>query len=225
MSQAAGGTVWRAYEELTSTNDAARDWLGRGAPHGAVVTAERQTAGRGRQGREWVSPPGSLALSMIVRERFDRLLSLRAGLAVARVAGPAARVKWPNDVLLGGRKVAGVLVELHEGAAIVGIGVNVAVELAALPAPVAQRAGTLGRAQGELRAVAAELIDALADVMALSAADVCAQLAARDALAGQPVRWAGGEGTAAGIGPDGTLRVRADDGVLHRLDGGEVHLL
>ena len=93
-----------------STNERARDLALAGAPHGTVVNAGEQTAGRGRQGRGWSTPPGSaLALSLVIRDP-DPLLSLRAGLAVADLAGPAATVKWPNDVLLDGRKVAGVLV-------------------------------------------------------------------------------------------------------------------
>ncbi len=101
-----------------------------GAPHGTLVTAGVQTAGRGRQGRTWVAPAGSaLLLSLVLREH-DALLSLRAGLAVADLAGAAARVKWPNDVLLDGLKVAGILAEgrPQEGWAVLGIGVNVALE-------------------------------------------------------------------------------------------------
>ena len=95
----------------TSTNDRARELASAGAPHGALLTSEEQTAGRGRQGRTWVAPAGSSLLLSVVLRETDVLLPLRAGLAVADLAGPAARVKWPNDVLLDGRKVAGVLVE------------------------------------------------------------------------------------------------------------------
>lgn len=221
----AGDGLWRHLEQAPSTNDAARAWLADGAPHGAVVTAARQTAGRGRQGRTWVSPPGALALSMVVREGVDGLLSLRAGLAVARVAGPAARIKWPNDVLIERRKVAGILVELVDGAAIVGIGINVAVDVTALPDEVAARAGSLGRAPEELSAVAEQLVAALREALAETGEQVLAQFAARDALAGQVVRWTAGEGTAEGVSPSGRLRVRSATGELTEVDGGEVHLL
>ena len=82
-----------------------------GAPHGTLVTTAEQTAGRGRQGRSWVTPRGAAVLASLVLRRPDPLLSLRGGLAVADVAGPAARVKWPNDVLVDARKLAGVLAE------------------------------------------------------------------------------------------------------------------
>ncbi len=118
-----------------STNARARELATAGAPHGTLVTAREQTAGRGRQGRSWSAPPGrALLMSLVVRDQAA-LLPLRAGLAVADVAGPEARVKWPNDVLVDGRKVAGVLVESRplEGWAVVGIGLNVAVDPAELP--------------------------------------------------------------------------------------------
>lgn len=221
--------AWRAFEELPSTNDTARDWLAQGAPHGAVITADRQTAGRGRQGRSWVAPAGALALSMVVRDGLDGLLPLRAGLAVAQVAGSAARVKWPNDVLIDGRKVAGVLVELVDDAgapaAIVGIGVNVAVDPLDLPPAVAARATTLDLPPAQLRPFAASLSEALLELLTASSDEIVRSLAARDALAGQHVRWAGGEGQASGIDRDGRLMVRGDDGELHQLSGGEVHLL
>ena len=91
---------------------------------------------------------------------IDPLLSLRAGLAVADLAGAAARVKWPNDVLVDGRKVAGILVEgrPQEGWAVVGIGVNAAVDVAALPPELRDRAGTLGRSPDELEPTLIELL-------------------------------------------------------------------
>lgn len=221
----AAGAPWRLYESLPSTNDVAREWLADGAPDGAAVSATRQTAGRGRQGRSWEAPEGALALSVIVRSVVDGLLSLRAGLAVAQVAGSSARIKWPNDVLIDGRKVAGILVELVDGAAIVGIGVNVAVDVDALPADVAERAGSLGLPAAEVEPLAERLLAAFDAALALSPADVLAQLAARDALTGRAVRWSGGEGVAEGVDEAGRLLVRGDDGEQQALDAGEVHLL
>src|SRR4051812_30256001 len=144
----------RAHFRVTdSTNARARDLAAAGAPHGTVVTAREQTAGRGRQGRRWVGPPGEALLVSVILREFDGLLPLRAGLAVADVAGEAARVKWPNDVLVDGRKLAGILVEgrPHEGRAGVGIGVNVS---AAPPGPGAPPAGRADvEAGGGLRPV------------------------------------------------------------------------
>ena len=205
-----------------STNDRARALAAAGAPHGTLVTTGEQTAGRGRQGRTWLAPAGqALLLSLVLRDP-DALLPLRAGLAVADVAGAAARVKWPNDVLLDGRKLAGILVEARpqDGWAVLGIGLNAAVDLAALPAEVRARAATLGRPP---EAALAELLPALERRLAEPADRTLAALRERDALLGAPVRWEGGEGTGAGIADDGALLVRADDGLL-RLDAGEVHL-
>ena len=197
-----------------------------GAPHGTAVTAGEQTAGRGRQGRGWTTPPGSaLALSLVIRDP-DPLLSLRAGLAVADLAGPRGRVKWPNDVLLDGRKVAGVLVEgrPQEGWAVLGIGVNAALDLAQLPVELHATAGTLGLSPRELPRALADLLAALGARLEQSPEAVLAALRERDALAGRPVRWEGGSGTGAGIGDDGALRVCDDGGTVRTLAAGEVHL-
>jgi BirA family transcriptional regulator, biotin operon repressor / biotin---[acetyl-CoA-carboxylase] ligase len=213
--------------EVGSVIDVARDLAAAGAPHGALVTASEQTAGRGRQGRSWAAPHGqALLLALVVREP-DPLLPLRAGLAVADLAGPAARVKWPNDVLVDGRKVAGVLVEgrPQEGWAIAGIGVNAALDLAALPAELRATAGTLGFAPRELDAVLQRLLTALTVRIAEDAPDTLAALRERDALLGAPLRWNGGTGTGAGVTDDGALRVRLAGGEERLLHAGEVHLV
>ena len=212
--------------ETTSTNERARGLAEAGAPHGTLVTAGVQTAGRGRQGRMWTAPPGrALLLSLVLRDP-DPLLPLRAGLAVADLAGPAAEVKWPNDVLVDGRKVAGVLVEARPqaGWAVAGIGVNAALEPGDLPPELRDRAGTLGRSPAELDAVLVELLDFLERRLAEPAAATLTALRGRDALLDRPVRWAGGHGIGAGIDGGGGLRVRRADGTVTVLDAGEVHL-
>lgn len=209
-----------------STNRRARDLAGAGAPHGTLVTAAEQTAGRGRHGRTWSAPAGqALLMSLVVRE-FDALLPLRAGVAVADLAGPGATVKWPNDVLLDRRKLAGVLVEgrPQEGWAVVGIGVNVAVDVAALPPDVRERAASLGRGPDAIEPALAELLTALETRLAQPAPAALAALRERDALRDRPVRWAQGEGTGAGIDDDGNLLVRTGAGELVSLRAGEVHL-
>ncbi len=205
------------HREIDSTNRRARELASAGAPHGTLVTAGGQTAGRGRQGRRWEAPAGSALLCSLVLREFDALLSLRAGLAVADVAGQAARVKWPNDVLVGGRKVAGVLVEgrPHEGWAVVGIGVNVSA------APDLPEAAALGR--DDVEGVLEELLRALEARLAEPSAAALNALRARDALLGVRVSWDGGEGVGAGIDPDGALRVTTDAGE-RVLSAGEVHL-
>ena len=210
----------------TSTNDHARELAAAGAPHGTIVTAALQTAGRGRQGRTWTAPPGSALLLSIVLRSFDGLLPLRAGLAVADLAGAAARLKWPNDVLIDGRKVAGILAEARpqEGWTVLGIGLNVALDVRDLPPELRDRAATLGRGRNELDDVLKELLARLAAWLAAPADEVLDALRDRDALLGRPVAWAGGEGRGAGIDDAGRLLVRRDDGSQAVLDAGEVHL-
>jgi len=212
--------------EVGSALDVARGLAIGGAPHGTLVTAGVQTAGRGRQGRSWSAPPGQALLLALVVRNPDPLLSLRAGLAVADLAGPAARVKWPNDVLVGGRKVAGVLVEgrPQEGWAIAGIGVNAALDLDALPPELRDSAGTLGLEPRRLDEALRQLLDALAVRLEESPPHTLRALRDRDALLDAPIRWNGGSGTGAGITDNGALRVRSAGGGELLLQSGEVHL-
>jgi BirA family biotin operon repressor/biotin-[acetyl-CoA-carboxylase] ligase len=184
------------------------------------VTAGAQTAGRGRQGRRWEAAPGTALLCSLVLRQIDDLLSLRAGLAVADLAGAEARVKWPNDVLLGGRKVAGVLVEARpqDGWAVLGIGVNVT----AAPPSLGEDAGALGLP--DLDEALTRLLAALEARLAAPATDVLVALRERDALLGAPVRWADGAGVGDGIDDAGGLRVRLAGGEVVVLSAGEVHL-
>jgi BirA family transcriptional regulator, biotin operon repressor / biotin---[acetyl-CoA-carboxylase] ligase len=197
-----------------------------GAPHGTLVTAAAQTAGRGRQGRSWSAPPGRALLCSLVLRDPPRLLPLAAGVAVAEVADPRALVKWPNDVLLGGRKVAGILVEgrPQERWAVLGIGLNVALRPEDFPEELRDRATTLGLQPDAIEPTLAHLLDSLERWIAASAGDVLDAVRARDALLAKGVRWAGGEGRGAGIDGDGRLLVATDAGTV-TLDAGEVHLL
>jgi BirA family biotin operon repressor/biotin-[acetyl-CoA-carboxylase] ligase len=188
-----------------STNAQARKLAERGAPHGTTVTAAEQSAGRGRQGRTWATPPGqALLLSVIIRNP-PRLLPLVAGVAVAQEAGDDAQVKWPNDVLLDGRKVAGILVEARpqDGWAVVGIGVNVAVRMEDLSAELAERAGSLGRTPEEIEPTLARLLVTFDGWLRASRESVLGELRRRDALLGHPVHWQGGNGEGADAGFEG----------------------
>ena len=197
-----------------------------GAPHGTLVTATEQTAGRGRQGRTWSAPAGKALLLTLVLRDPPRLLPLLAAVAVAEEAGPPARVKWPNDVLIGGRKVAGILAEgrPQEGWAVLGIGLNVAVNPADLPPELHESAGTLGRAEADLEPTLARLLAGLERWLTTPAGEMLEALRERDALRGQPISWAGGRGTAGGIDGEGRLVVLGAAQTQTALDAGEVHL-
>ncbi len=147
-------------------------------------------------------------------------------MAVADVAGEAAAVKWPNDVLLDGRKLAGVLVEgrPQEGWAVLGIGVNVAVDAADLPAELSETVATLGRPPTAVEEVLQALLATLGRWLAASPEAVLEAVRARDALRGRPVRWGEGTGQGAGIDDAGRLLVRTASGEV-ALEAGEVHLL
>ena len=116
-------------KSVGSTNERASELAAAGAPHGTLVSADHQSSGRGRQGRDWIAPAGSsLLISLLLRDPPE-LLPLTAAVAVAEVCGPAARIKWPNDILLPNAgeapaKVAGILCETRpqENWAVVGIG-------------------------------------------------------------------------------------------------------
>jgi BirA family biotin operon repressor/biotin-[acetyl-CoA-carboxylase] ligase len=231
----------------TSTSDEAKHGAKHGAPHGATWVAEEQTAGRGRQGRTWVSPRGeNLLFSVLLRVSCapSRLppLALVVGLAVRDAVAHAApsadpKIKWPNDVLVGGRKIAGVLVEAITAgqrveAVVAGVGINV--HTRELPEEVAARATSIALVapgpaldRGEILADVLATLDR--DVHVVLGRDlglVKARLDAADALRGHRVRSDDGdEGTAGGIDVEGRLLVRRDDGVLVRWSAGEVHLV
>lgn len=201
-----------------STNERARRLAIAGAPHGTVVTAEEQSAGRGRQGRSWLAPPRSALLCSLVLRDPSPLLSLIAGVAVCDVVGDVARVKWPNDVVVErsdgdgpantgeqGRehmhkaeqpilaKLAGILVEgrPQEGWAVLGIGLNVAVRVEQLPAELRGRAASLELDAGAIEPIFERLLEALATWLA---APIDATLGAwreRDALYGRDIAWGG----------------------------------
>jgi BirA family transcriptional regulator, biotin operon repressor / biotin---[acetyl-CoA-carboxylase] ligase len=217
----------RVHHRTTdSTNLRARELAMAGAPHGTVVTAGEQTAGRGRQGRTWVGPPGRALLASVVVRDPPALLPLLAAVAVAEACGDAARIKWPNDVLLDDRKVAGILAEgrPHEGWAVLGVGLNVAVRAGDLPEELRDRATGLGLEPGDLDAVLDRLLDRLDARLGDDAETILAAWSARDGLRGREIAWAGGRGVAEGIDGAGRLLVRAPGGEVSALDAGEVHL-
>jgi BirA family transcriptional regulator, biotin operon repressor / biotin---[acetyl-CoA-carboxylase] ligase len=225
-----------------STNERARELAFAGAPHGTLVTASEQSAGRGRQGRKWSAPPGSSVLMSLLLRDMPPLLPLMAAVAVCDVAGSQARIKWPNDVVVedadtsgdaGLAKLAGILVEgrPQERWAVLGIGINVAVSLDELPAELRGGGGaglpaaTLGATCADVEPTLAALLQALERRLAEPATATLEAWSARDALRGREITWTGGQGQADGIDEAGRLLVALDDGTRTALGAGEVHLL
>jgi BirA family biotin operon repressor/biotin-[acetyl-CoA-carboxylase] ligase len=202
-------------------------------PEGALAVADVQTAGRGRLGRTWEAPPGTALLCSILlkppRDRKLPQLALVAGVAVAealeRVSGLTAQIKWPNDVSLGDRKVAGILAEAREGAVVLGMGVNVNQRRDQLPSNAGSLLASTGRSH-DRAAVLDELVAALqtryADWVEGGLAAVYEALSSRDALRGRRVDVGGASGIARRIDPEGRLEVEVGPGRVRTVESGEV---
>jgi len=212
-----------------STNDLGKELLRAGEPHGTVIIAARQTRGRGQRGRRWASPPGGLWASLLVRPKLEvtqaGLLNIAsvvaAGEAGAAVSGVSIRIKWPNDLLVQGRKVGGVLVETSAARGVIawatiGVGVNANVSCASLPAGLRASAASLAEEAGRvisLDALLGELCDRTQrglDLIESGAVDeILAAWRALDATPGREVRSSRGEriGIAQGIDSLGRLVV------------------
>ena len=221
-----------------STNERARELALQGAPGGTVVTAEAQTSGRGRRGRAWVTPPGkALLYSAILRPIGSEhaLLPLAVPLAVCEaveaLAALRSQVKWPNDVWIEERKVAGVLLEARPPDwAVIGIGLNLAVEPAEFPPDLRWPATSVGHGVTAAAALAA-VNESLGRWAGAPLERVLEEFAARDALRGREIRWEGaggdsasGAGRAEGIDERGHLLVATEDGRQLSLGAGEVQL-
>jgi BirA family transcriptional regulator, biotin operon repressor / biotin---[acetyl-CoA-carboxylase] ligase len=226
------GRPHRHFVRTDSTNTRARELAAAGAPHGTVVTAAEQTEGRGRQGRSWTAPPGkALLYSAVLRPLGERhmALPLAVPLAVCEAAeelepGTRCGVKWPNDVLLAGRKLAGVLIEARpqDGWAVVGVGLNLAIAPEEFPPELRDTATSLTAVAA---AVATSTLNRrLADWVAADRESVLAAWRERDALRGREVAWEGGSGVADGIDDRGYLVVVTAAGDRVALGAGEVHL-
>lgn len=250
------------YRPVTdSTNDDALAAARAGAPHGSLFVTDDQRRGRGRRGNVWWMTPGaSLTFSVVLRPRVpperSALLSLASGLAVRaavahllgqRALGASLSVKWPNDVLAGGKKLAGVLVESQlQGstlaAAVVGIGLNLG--SVQLPSELQSRAISLAELEAHERAMhetgferevlVAEILGGLAERLrsleARAAGEsvtfpLVEELRRYDALSGLRVTVGGVTGIASGLDDRGNLLVRDALGVLHPITSGHVDIL
>lgn len=239
--------AFRYFDTIGSTNDEALAWAAQGAPDFSLVIADEQTSGRGRMDRKWFTPPHSaLAMSLILRpttierahpSRTTGLLALSLTESLLQL-GLTPQIKWPNDVLLGGRKVAGILVESswmgeRLDALVLGIGVNVYV--ASVPPsenllfPATSIESELGQPieRGDL--VRGILTSVLAWRPRLGTDAFLKAWDENLAFHGQQVRVEGGSGkpvvgTLLGLESDGSLRLRREDGNSVTVRFGEVHL-
>jgi len=234
----------RVFRSLGSTNDEALAWASAGAADLSLVIADEQTAGRGRSGRKWLTPPGTaVALSVILRGGALDSSGRLAGLGAMAVADACASlglqpaIKWPNDVLLGGRKVAGILVEAlwngdHLEAAVIGVGINVRVGSAPTSGTVIFPATSMEEQLGSsldrvdvLRATVsamtawrprmhtAEFIEAWERLLAFRGNQVTLTCEGQPPLMGRML----------GLEDDGSLRLMGNEEVI-RVQVGEIHL-
>jgi BirA family transcriptional regulator, biotin operon repressor / biotin---[acetyl-CoA-carboxylase] ligase len=228
------GRFGRQYTYVEET-ESTQTLLGPDDPEGAVALAEHQTAGRGRLGRRWQAPPGTaITASVLLRPPAEapiQQLSLVAGLAVAETVEDtlqlSAQIKWPNDVMVDRRKVAGILAEARDGVVVLGIGLNVNQTRDELPPDARVEPASLRTIDGEVRDRVPLFADVLArlefhyDAWVAGGLDaVFDGIGSRDFLRGRRVRTGETEGVAGGLDRAGRLIV---DG--RPLESGEVELL
>ena len=233
------------YEPVTgSTNDNALLAARSGAPHGSLFVTDEQTAGRGRRGNSWLAAPGeSLLFSLLLRPQLAlgqaSALTLAIGLALRDAISPLlerpAQIKWPNDLYVNGKKLAGVLVESQlQGerlqAVVVGVGLNVATR--DFPPEIASRATSLellGARNVERVALLQAVLTAIAARVEVyertGVAGILDELNAADALRGQRLRVDAQVGLGRGLDEQGRLLLEDDAGVVHTIIAGTVELL
>jgi len=236
------GRSLRVYEEVTSTNDLAIQEGRNGAPEGLVIFAEAQMKGRGRLGRAWQTDGGkSLAFSILLRPTWTQVsrISLVAAVAVTEALQPLTTfpvgIKWPNDIYLGGRKIAGILCEAGSDFIVIGIGINVLQQEHDFDQTLSRRAGSIAMFShpsvdrthlaaavlNRFDKIYADLPEAFDHVI-----DACER---RSVLLGKHVRIAFGQGDVAGVvtGLDrsGALKVRDDSENEMVIHAGEVTFL
>lgn len=236
--------------EVDSTNRLARDLAISGAVEGTLVIAESQSGGRGRKGRNWYSPPGEgIYVSLVLRPRFQPAeapkMTLLAGVALAETLIPIVpsrvTIKWPNDVLAGGKKVAGILIEVSTdidsiGYMIVGVGLNVNTPTGRFPAELRERATSLATESGrtvdrtEILRAFLERLERYYDLIGREGfSPVIERWRELSDMAGRRVRVHSFdrslEGTIAGIDDEGVLLVKESDGTLHRVISGDVEYI
>jgi BirA family biotin operon repressor/biotin-[acetyl-CoA-carboxylase] ligase len=237
LRAALGARPFQYYPVVGSTNDLAAAWLRSGAPTGAAVIADEQRAGRGRQGRVWHTPAGSaLAVSIILRPKAAQaaLCSVVGALAVVDVCAAVGiqnvGIKWPNDVQVDGRKVAGVLPEAvwinqELVGVVLGIGVNVSVRF---EGELEERAASLEPLAGrslDRSVLLSVLLSAVDTYSQLEPNEVLSRWRARLITIGQRVRVGGVVGLAVDTDQTGALLVQTDGGSVERVVAGDIALV
>jgi BirA family biotin operon repressor/biotin-[acetyl-CoA-carboxylase] ligase len=224
------GSEILVFEQTSSTNDIIERMARSTGSEGLVVFAESQTKGRGRLGRTWVSPRGKgLWFSVLLRPRFPLpRVTVAASVAVASVVrkiGLDARIKWPNDVTVNGRKLAGILTEASDGAAILGVGVNVNCQAEEIPSPIATSLLMETGQHHDRAALAAEMLSALEHYYRADFDAVVAEWARLSTTLGRQLVVTVGsrriEGHAQALDGDGALLLRRDNGQIERLVGAD----
>ncbi len=245
------GTIGREiylFPEVVSTNALAMEMASTGAADGTVVIAETQTGGKGRLGRAWISPKGNLYISVVLRPEIPPhkapLITLMTAVSVTstirRHLEVQAGIKWPNDILISGKKAAGLLTEMRAEPdrvkhIVLGIGINVNMDMAELPVPLRKLSTTLSAETGKkvdrtlfLQQVLAEL-DRWYQIFLKGGAAVIEAWQLFNVTVGKRVAVSGPgetfEGMAQGIDTDGRLILKLDDGTLHEVAAGDVTIL
>ncbi|MDI6800082.1 MAG: biotin--[acetyl-CoA-carboxylase] ligase [Actinomycetota bacterium] len=240
------GHVVHHFDKIASTNLAAKRYALDGAAHGTLIVAETQTGGKGRLGRTWHSPEGGIWISLIARPKisvneaakFTPMTTLAVALAIGKAAGLEAMVKWPNDILVNGRKVAGILTEMgaeleRVSFLVIGIGINVNLSASYLPSELEGKATTLMDEMGA-KVDRARLLRAILDEIDLTYARflkgeylaILDELKAVSATLGQTVTAVSGSkkvsGQALGFDELGGLLIGLSNGTIETVYSGEI---
>lgn len=240
------GHVVHYFDNIASTNETAKRYALDGVAHGTLIVTETQTGGKGRLGRTWHSPRGGIWISLIVRPeinmsevpKFTPIATLAASLAIGKATGLRAMVKWPNDILVGGRKVAGILTEMTAEAdrvefMVIGMGINVNFGATDLPRELEGKATTLMDEMGA-KVDRARLLRAILDEMdqiyiRFKAGDypaILGELKAISATLGQTIAVMSGSkevtGKALGFNELGGLLIELSDGRIETVHSGEI---
>jgi BirA family biotin operon repressor/biotin-[acetyl-CoA-carboxylase] ligase len=236
------------FPEVDSTNTLAMEMASNGAPEGTVVLAETQTGGKGRRGRKWISPKGNLYLSVILRPNIPLykapvitlMGAVAAASAIRRTCGVKAFIKWPNDILVSGRKVGGLLTEMSAEQdrvrhIVLGIGIDANMELEALPPDVRAQTTTLAvEAGGKIDRTAflqqlLRELDQQYRVFLANEQDILTEWKTLNITTGNRVAISGAgeilEGVAQGIDDEGRLVIRQDNGSVRTVAAGDVTIV